>query len=79
MPNKTFRESSTSEEPSPRKRSMIKNSCSNCVCCGSAQMVQQQLKLVATLSGQLHVHLASYQKHQMQRHSPTVQTQPMND
>ena len=55
----------------------MKNCCSNCRCCGSAQMVQQQLKLVAPLSGRLQVHLASYPTHQMQGHPPTVQTQPM--
>ena len=52
---------------------------SNCCCCSSPQMVQLQLKLVATLSSQLHVHLASHPKHQMQGHPPTVRTQPLED
>ena len=36
---------------SPHWRSMMESCCSNCHCCGSAQMVQQQMKLVATFSG----------------------------
>ena len=43
-------------------------------------MVQQQLQLVVPLSGQqLQVHLANFQKHQMQGHPPTVPTQPIKD
>ena len=68
-----------SGQVSPRKSSMMRKYCLNCGCCGSSQLVQQQLKSVATLSGQLHVHLASYPKHQIQGHPPTVQTQPSKD
>ena len=53
--SKTFwvSEYGTCHQVRPRWRSMMKSCCSNCHCCGSAQMVQQQLKLVATLSNQL--------------------------
>ena len=67
------------------KSALARARCSNCYCCGSAQMVQQQLKLVTTVSGQLQVHLASYQstkckgilqqcKHSHQRTNPNPST-----
>ena len=49
----------------------MKNCCSNCRCCGSAQMVQQQLKLMVPFSGLLHVLLASYTKHQTNARAST--------
>ena len=69
----------TLHQVSPRKSSMMKSCRSCCHWCGSAQMVQQQLKLVATLSCQLWVHLASLPKHQRQGNPPTVQTQSLKD
>ena len=53
--SKTYRvtEYGTLHQVSPRTSSMMKNCCSICLCFGSAQMVQQQLKLVVPLSSQL--------------------------
>ena len=54
----SWQESTARHQVSPRLSVMMKSCCWNCHWCDSAQMVQQQLKLVATLSGQLWEHLA---------------------